>query len=324
MSAWPPWMPSPNITTRPQRLNPAAVDWRNFLDTSSYRDFSTPLHGKTVAIVGPAAYVESAPSIEAIVERADVVVRPNVRVDETGELVLPRGTTRRVDVVYHSGTVLNELVGHGRKKDVATAFSALTLHTLERYDANGVGTVIVVVCGATFRTRALANLTTQFFARAPNSRMRLLLGSNAGGHDCPAPLDHFRTGVRAIVDVHRQRPARIFLFGFDFYQSQRHGFPGYYRDTNNENPALAVFHNTSAEMEAVAWLLLLGLDATNERTIAVQVPSLAPVDMFIDAHEADVLRQSMDALCSPRPCTEVTRQRVRNHVIGSWREERIS
>lgn len=72
----------------------------NYLVHAAYHDFTLPLRGRTVALVGPAGYVSHA-NIASFVDRADIVVRPNVRVDGRGLLVLPPNTTSRCDVVYH-------------------------------------------------------------------------------------------------------------------------------------------------------------------------------------------------------------------------------
>ena len=284
-----------------------------YLTSSAYLDFSTPLRGRSVAIVGPAAYVSGA-GIASHVARADYVVRPNVRVDGRGKLVLPMGTTSRVDIVYHSGAVLGERVGLGEQKDVATAFSALSLHTLRAYEAHGVRTVIVAVCGNSPRIQNLVNISHHF----ASERMRVLLGTGARHEStgCSAPTQRFRTGMKALVDVHRQRPATIFIFGFDHYSGQSlhaHGFPGYYRDVVHELPNAAVYHNTTQEKEYMA-RLVLSIDRRG------RLPEKKPSTMlYVDEHEANVIRPSTLLLCARLhrpPCRAAQAlQRLRGQTI---------
>ena len=203
------------------QLSQARARFDDFLSSASYRDFSRPLLGKTVAVVGPAGYLPRTRGIAQQIASCEVVARPNVRVGDNHRLVLPPNTTHRADFVYHSGSMIGELVGRGQAKDAATQFSALNLRTLRVYEAHGVQATIVVACGNEPRVRSLANLSIAHSA-AFTPRMRLLLAPGAGSVDeCMRPEERFRTGIKALLDVYRQRPSRILLVGFDFCASPR-------------------------------------------------------------------------------------------------------
>ena len=64
---------------------------------------------RTVAVVGPAGYLEQQQQLqhskmEQTIQNADTVVRPNVKFDpNTRSLFLPPHTTSRTTIVYHSG-----------------------------------------------------------------------------------------------------------------------------------------------------------------------------------------------------------------------------
>jgi len=309
--------PAPTHTCIMNELLATARDkYEAYLTTSAYLDFSAPLRGRTVAVVGPAAYVVGA-NIASHVERADVVVRPNVRVDGRGKLVLPKGTTSRVDIVYHSGAVLGERVGLGAKKDIATSFSALSMHTLKAYEAHGVRTLVVAVCGNSPRVQNLVNLSHHF----SSDHMRVILGPGARHEStgCSRPTERFRTGMKALVDVHRQRPAAIFLFGFDHYAGgslHSNGFPGYYRDVVHEAPASALYHNTTQEKEHMARLIL----AIDRRGRLPEAPSTR---LYVDEHEASILRPSVLAVCAQlhnhKPPCRATQAllRLRRQTVGA-------
>ena len=66
------------------------------------------LTNRTVAIVGPASYIEGE-GVEKLIDSSDYVIRPNCKLlPNLNGLLLPRNTTRRCDIVYHSGAVENE------------------------------------------------------------------------------------------------------------------------------------------------------------------------------------------------------------------------
>ena len=260
------------------------------IDTnSSLPGFVSRVHGATVALVGPAAYIEGA-GLQDIVALADVVARPNVKVDATtGALVLPSNTTRRCDLVYHSCAV---------ESATATSWSALTTRTATVYMAAGVKELVAALSHSTVQTHEKAKeRIKQFYAlqnhfakatlqhdlakTAPrgqtnyNRRMNFRgLLENSSLYGCHVQ-PNFRTGVKMLVDLLLQQPLALYVLGCDFYSSQstskHHGFPGYYRDT--QTPESASFHSTKEELSFFACLLEEGS---------------API--LIDSHLADVIR----------------------------------
>ena len=75
---------------------------------SSKRKGGLTLMNRSVAIVGPASYIEGE-GVEKLIDSSDYVIRPNCKLlPNLNGLLLPRNTTRRCDIVYHSGAVENE------------------------------------------------------------------------------------------------------------------------------------------------------------------------------------------------------------------------
>ena len=72
-------------------------------------------------------------------------------------------------------------------------------------------------------------------------RFRKLKPSDVGGDE----HRHLRTGMKALLDVLRQRPAAVLLFGFDFYSGTDLGFSDYYRGVSSP---LSSFHSTRDEL----------------------------------------------------------------------------
>lgn len=215
--------------------------YRKYTSPGNYaKVYSQPLRGKTVALVGPAGYVETA-GVDRFVKAADVVVRPNVRTKNNSRLLLPHNVTRRVDVVYHSGAVLGEPLAEG----ATSATTALAPATLASYRAAGVSRVIVVATPKedAGRVRNLAQLAA---ASRKYRKPELLLA--------PAPDDaRLRTGVQAFLDVHRQQPSVLCVFGFTFYSADSAiAFPGYYDGITRVAPDRAANHNTGAELALFA------------------------------------------------------------------------
>ena len=104
------------------------------------------VEGGQVAIVGPAAYVEAA-GIGGVVAAADLVARPNVKVDAgTGRLVLPAGTSSRTDLVYHSGALEGRVSTRNAKgASYVTGWSALSTLVATAYARAGVATLVLAV-----------------------------------------------------------------------------------------------------------------------------------------------------------------------------------
>ena len=72
-------------------------------------------------------------------------------------------------------------------------------------------------------------------------RFRKLKPSDVGGDE----HRHLRTGMKALLDVLRQRAAAVLLFSFDFYSGTDLGFSDYYRGVSTP---LSSFHSTRDEL----------------------------------------------------------------------------
>jgi hypothetical protein len=202
---------------------------------------------KTVALVGPAAYIEGA-HIEPFVRAAHVVARPNVRLSpDLTSLLLPRNTTDRVDVVYHSGGLLNETVfGPADSLEHLSSQSAFHHETMRAFASHGVRAVVhawavnlrarpflfgkIAECPKCFDI--LAQREHNFWSTAcPHHAVQLdILSMN----DLPPSVRNFTTGMRALYHIlEHLKPAKLGVFGFSFYQKdaseERHSFPGYYQ-----------------------------------------------------------------------------------------------
>lgn len=135
------------------------------------RSASTTIQGSSVAIVGPAAYVERASiNIEAVVASADSVARPNVKVNATtGRLVLPKGTTRRTDLVFHSGAIEGDITKRARA-DVrrVSSWSALSEATAIAYAKAGVRALVLSAGQAALAARPKKKGVASTIGRAAN------------------------------------------------------------------------------------------------------------------------------------------------------------
>lgn len=214
------------------------------LNTSRWEDEQLLLRlyrDKTVAIVGPAGYLEEYDVTEAV-RSADVVVRPNCRVDvDRRVLLLPKRTSTRCDVVYHSGLALGERQQGPAGRMIATGHSsALSNGTLAVYAAHGVNAIVM--------TELRRQRLVHFQQLAPPTTLALLT---------PRPFvlaaHQFHTGMKALLDVLRHRPRRVLIFGYDFYQTQKRAYRGYYSELERravvpEVMGNAAWHNTEAEL----------------------------------------------------------------------------
>lgn len=236
------------------------------------------LKGKTVALVGPAAYVESA-GLERFVQAADVVIRPNVKLTRSlDKLLLPQNTTDRVDVVYHSGVRYGDvLFGPGSSSERPSRQSAFCNATMQAYLRHGVRAVVLA--------RSTGPRASSFWSTAcPYHSMRL----DAVQLDVlpSTKMRYFSTGMRALQHiVMRLKPARLGIFGFSFYSHggnatrslNGHAFPGYYQPIKGvplERMGESRFHNFQHEMEHMASLL-------GKRS-----------NIFVDTHMEQLLRRS--------------------------------
>lgn len=203
-------------------------------------------------------------------------MRLNVRV-RSDHVWLPRGTTTRIDIVYHHGAVVGEPIwGETGRTD---AFDGLAASTMQAYQRAGVRQVVLTV--ECCNSRRIANFAT--LSKRPelsSMRFRRLSRSDTKPPGGSVRAGHFRTGLKALLDLHRQQPAAIFLTGFDFYAvatDDKHGmlqgFPGYYR--NSSRPHQSSWHNASAELAFFGEFL-----ATQP-------------NIFIDPHLASVLRNRL-------------------------------
>ena len=238
------------------------------------------LRGRSVALVGPAAGVEIEPAIERIVRSVDFVARPNCKIQD-GEVLLPRHTTRRCDIVYHNGAVLGHtavnglawrMAPRGSRDRTVSNFSALCNATLRAYSALGVREV-TVVSPLRVRRDNLASLAPHF----PRLRLRDLASEirQLGRANYTEYLRRrFRTGMEAVLDLLSRHPATLYVFGFDFYASlwnandhrvitacgkqcmQRVSFDDYYARDLIGTP-LAVGHHPHPRRELAAFAALL-------------------------------------------------------------------
>ena len=198
--------------------------------------------------------------------------------------------------------VVNGSTGGGRARatavDFASAHSALTEATLDAYRAAGVRQVVVAVeCCNGARVRNYDCLATLEKARvprpgsasrAPSQRGAAAIGLRRltlGDTGAEGGLRSFRTGLKLLLDVCRQRPARVSLYGYDFYQASadgaddQHGFEGYYKDSRS---AHSPWHNETAEIHFFARYL---------------AASRCPIR--IDTHLANVVRRVTGRVFAP-------------------------
>ena len=233
------------------------------------------MEGKSVALVGPASYVEHA-GIETHVRNVDIVVRPNVKLWPTLDgLMLPKRTTSRCDVVYHSGSMVNETVigPKAGKDEIISERAGLSPTALRMYAAHGVKRVILAVTQPNIlkirlRSQNFANLSRMFAGSQLNITFDYV-------RHLRRDQIFFSTGMRALLHIVRQRPRSLMLFGFDFYSDQAgKAFPGYY----DAIPGVP--------------MPLLGTSSMHHPSIAMR--SLSNVmnthsNVYIDSHLANVL-----------------------------------
>jgi hypothetical protein len=254
------------------------------------------LGNKTVVVVGPAPYVEGVAGLVSVVAFADVVARPNVRVDPSQKaLVLPENTTSRVDIVFHHGALEDEPLRASGKAD---AWSSLGLSQAKAYAAAGVR--LLVLAEATHKQRCWHFEKLRHLLRGesntPSIQLRSLLAPPATLHGCSRGRDehvHHRTGVKMITDILQHRPRHLVVFGFTFYDASdggnasaprtlsrthrhqngstwssgsragrggtepsMHGFRGYYSESVPAPETVDGWHDTDAELRYFACLLL--------------------------------------------------------------------
>lgn len=209
------------------------------------------LRGKRVAVIGPAGYLERC-NMEPLLRDIDVVVRPNCKVDvAAGKLLLPPRTTARCDVVYHAGVAPGELQSAGPRQVRTPAGSAVGNESLAIYAAHGVQAVV----WAQFHSDRLANYAWAQHSEWARNGSLSVTRTIPGG----AAQQHFRTGVRTLVDVLAHKPASLLLLGYDFYQTPQRGFEGYYSDLPGVHPQMqgnARTHDTQREIRFFAEELL--------------------------------------------------------------------
>lgn len=121
----------------------------------------------------------------------------------------------------------------------ASNYSALTVHTLRAYQAAGVKSVVLAVEYDALRA-------ANFWRLARKSEFSGIHFRQLARNDIGAGHRHLRTGLKLLLDVVRQKPRSVHLFGFDLYTSNTHGFGGYYRDT--ASPVQSTWHNTTREL----------------------------------------------------------------------------
>ena len=191
------------------------------------------LEGKSVIIIGPAGYTQSGHNAIKPSEIAsfDVVIRPNVKLREDGSLLIPPNTTERCDIVYHSGTWLGKKIAGPTGLVAATNRTALSNATLRSFMRNGVKGVLVT---------GSRNKEVQYFScLTPPTGLSLGISRWPGWQNLTR-IGRFRTGLRAVLDIVRFRPRKLRVLGFDFYQTSKRGFEGYYDEfevATNRNPS---------------------------------------------------------------------------------------
>ena len=188
---------------------------------------------KTVAIIGPAGYVENV-NLSLSLASVDTIIRPNCQI-VNNEIFLPINTTRRCDIVYHSGIPLNSFVkNYNGRNVIIRKRSALSLNTIKIYYENNVKGIIVVqsIANPIIRHRVdilkrKSPIPIYYMMETPQQRF-------------------FRTGIKSLIDILNHNPRKLFIYGYDFYSTQNNGFKGYYG--GNEN-GLSPSHNTRKEMK---------------------------------------------------------------------------
>ena len=202
---------------------------------------------RTVAVVGPAGYLEQQQQLqhskmEQTIQNADTVVRPNVKFDpNTRSLFLPPHTTSRTTIVYHSGLAPDEQQrgpgGMLLATDIGSSLSDLALRV---YAEHGIKAVVMTE----LRFQRLQSLRR---LRAPEG-IHLITPRRF-----PANVLRFHTGMKALIDVLRHAPRRLYLFGYDFYQTPLRAFRGYYSELERAGVPRhqmgdAAFHSTAEEL----------------------------------------------------------------------------
>lgn len=191
----------------------------NTSTTEHVRELRHLFENKVVAIVGPAAHTYHDGVALAAIAKADTVVRPNLHVDHSSRTLRLPPRQSRCDVVYSAGLAPGQLqhVQTGRTGMLVptAAGSALSNSTLEIYAERGIRAVIL--------SELKFDRISHFRSLQPPTGLLL-----ATARRYPAKLARLRTGTKAIIDVLRHAPARVMLFGFDFYQTSTHAFAGHY------------------------------------------------------------------------------------------------
>ena len=240
------------------------------------------IRGKHVALVGPAGYLTTV-SVAAAIGEADIVVRPNVRIRATAHsgnftLLLPPRTTSRCDLVCHSGLAPGAFVvgplGEGRR---TSREAGLSDESLWAYARNGVKGVIVVQHEPD-RKANVRNLT----AVAP---IKLWMSRLAR-----RPVRYYRTGLLCLLEILQQKPAKVSLFGYDFYSNRQRGFPGYYSELadvpqhmHGDSPS----HNSTRELKFFVTTIL----SRHKNTLIID----DHLRHIVEQHQRDHLHAGADA-----------------------------
>ena len=193
---------------------------------------------KTIIIIGPAGYIENY-NMENIIERADFVIRPNCKIDlSTNKLLLPKYTTTRCDIIYHSGTKEGDkIIGYDGKVHNLHAQASLDDKTLVIFKKNQVKIIVLAQLNRLKKFKTLKKIDGLNLFKAKN-----IFNEEAG----------FTTGMKAIIDILKYKPKKLIIFGFDFYKTNNHAFDGYYKNMNNIDKRFhgrSAVHNIDKELE---------------------------------------------------------------------------
>jgi len=176
------------------------------------------LKGKSVIVVGPAGYLENEDNTD-YVNSFDIVCRPNVKVID-GKLNLPPNTGTRCDIVFHSGGIKGQSFNIGNDKyTLYTEHNGICEALIKGYVLNGVKHVLIC---------------SDWKVRIDNA-IRVCDRLGMPWSVVTVPNKNFTAGFHGLCEVAINHPRRLAIKGFDFYQTDKRGYEGYYDDHKGDS-----------------------------------------------------------------------------------------